>query len=123
MSEGQRLYFEARDVSKEADFVAPSQLKVGEVYFRVAFVDRQSRIPLLRPVMFAGRNLDGSSDGQLFFQDVESYEHGVRFGDASSAVFEMSVEAEGSGVFDFDEALNCLLRCSLLNAYRRSDSC
>jgi len=95
-----------------ADYLDPSQLKIGNVYFKVEFVDRERTIPRLTPWVFAGRDLDGASPGELFFQDYESYRRGAKFNSGSSASFEMVLETDGSGVFEFERALDYLQRCS-----------
>ena len=95
-----------------ADYLDPSQLKIGNVYFRVEFVDRERTIPRLTPWVFAGRDLDGATRGDLFFQDYESYRRGAKFDSASSASFEIIGEADGVGVFEFERALDYLQRCS-----------
>jgi len=55
--------------------------------------------PAHSPVIFAGRDLEGPGLGELYFQDCESCDRGVRLGAAASAVFETFLESEGSGVF------------------------
>jgi hypothetical protein len=94
-----------------AEYLNPSQLKIGNVYFRVEFVDRERTIPRLTPWVFAGRDLDGATRGDLFFQDYESYRRGAKFDSASSASFEIIGEADGVGVFEFERALDYLQHC------------
>ena len=95
-----------------AEYLNPSQLKIGNVYFRVEFVDRERTIPRLTPWVFAGRDLDGATRGDLFFQDYESYRRGAKFDSASSASFEIIGEADGVGVFEFERALDYLQHCA-----------
>jgi hypothetical protein len=122
MSEPTRMYFERRLVSSDAQYVSPPDLRVGSVYFKVEFMDRELTIPILTPVVFAGCDLERTGNGDFYFQDFESFQRGVRFttgGSGHSAVFETFSADDGPGVFEFDEALNCLLWCSLQRRERQ----
>lgn len=95
-----------------ADSVEPNQLQVGQVYFKVDFVDRQKSIPRVTPVVFAGRDLDGSTRGDLFFQDYESYRRGAGFDSGSSCTFEIMSPGDCSGVCELAQAIRCLEQCA-----------
>lgn len=89
-------------------------LKEGEIYFALTFVDDDMLIPSLEPVVFIGRDLEGDGRHQLYFQDAESYRAGIRFGaEGSGDNATFFCGAKASHVFDYEHALNGLLRCSL----------
>src|SRR6266481_6518540 len=71
--------FEGREISTHGVFVKASELVVGQVYFRIAFLDDDMAIPQLTPSVFIGRNLDGEDEPGLFFQDVESFLAGEQY--------------------------------------------
>jgi hypothetical protein len=116
MSEPKVKYFDGRSVSSEARYVSPATLRVGGVYFKVEFLDPQLEIPMLTPVVFAGRDLEHNGEDEFYFQDFESFQRGTRFSTTDpgqTAVFESFSDTDGPGVFEFEEALNCLLWCYL----------
>jgi hypothetical protein len=128
------IHFSGRDLPVFGEYVRSGDLLIGEVYFRVGFLDDEMHVPELTPVVFIGRDLDPenlpSNSHQLFFQDYGSYARGVRWGmkhppvDAESESerfeqfmsrgwFESGEETEISNVFVFEKALDVLLRCSI----------
>jgi hypothetical protein len=113
------MRFEARDLQPWVQSVPPNELRIGEVYFKVEFLDPEMRIPTLRPVVFVGRDLEQKGRGELYFQDYESYAQGERFGETrkemrkKGPVLEVNLEADGSMVSEYEDALDSLLRCSL----------
>lgn len=74
------MYFEGRELTTYAEPVSSSELREGEVYFAVNYVDDDMLIPVMETVVFIGRNLEPDDVGQVYFQDVESYREGVRYG-------------------------------------------
>jgi hypothetical protein len=124
------VYFEGRDLPTYGVFVKASELVVGHIYFKVSFVDDDTVIPELSPLVFVGRNLDADELG-LYFQDVDSYLAGQRYeavdwpsapeaGDAPSAdgtgtecSFTVMPETDTVSVCEYDRALDQLLACSL----------
>ena len=125
------LTLPAREIPRHAVQVEPSDLVVGQVYFRLSYLDEAMSIPELIPLVFVGRDLEPESDGshRSFFQDAASYLYGVRWGDASPEIvgeteeerfeswlqrghFETFAE-DGGGVHLFERALDLLLLCSL----------
>jgi hypothetical protein len=111
--------------------VKPSDLEVGQVYFRLSYLDDAMRVPELMPLVFVGRDLDSENDGtyRSRFQDAGSYFAGVRWGHEPQPIqreteeerfekllerghFETFTEADGS-VLTFETALDLLLLCSL----------
>ena len=110
------MFFEGRDVHSCVDDVPSAELGVGNVYFTVSFVDQNMLVPVLTPVVFAGRDLDPEFGGYLYCQDIDSYSAGVRFEKSVSGIrgkIEMWPEEEGSHVMDYERALDVLLFCSL----------
>jgi hypothetical protein len=128
------VHFPGRELPPFGEYVRSEDLVVGNVYFRVGFLDQEMFIPEITALVFVGRDLDpeqaASGFHQLFFQDYGSYTQGVRWGmdppplDAESEVerfeqfmsrgwFESSEETEISNVFVFEKALDVLLHCSV----------
>ena len=110
------IRFEARDLNPWADPVTVDILKEGEVYFSVQFADDDMLIPIMETWVFAGRKLDPDDvDDRLYFQDVESYLNGVRYDTAASenAEFQVPTEKNIKHIFEFEKALEVLMRCSL----------
>ena len=115
------LLFPARQLSRSQKHVDESDLREGEVYFTVSYLDDDMRIPLLTPVVFLGRRLESDdAEGMLHFQDYDSYRQGVRWNDLQPDDIRgvhgtiTSIESgESTDVSDFEHALESLLRCSL----------
>jgi hypothetical protein len=107
------MRFEERELKPYAEPVSLEELKTGETYFAVLFVDDDMRVPILEPKVFVGRDLEPGDDGQLYFQDYDSYQRGVRFDDSTGdegAVFETGAEKH---VFEYERALDLLMVCAL----------
>ena len=107
------MRFAERELKPYAEPVAPDQLKVGETYFGIQFLDENCFVPVLEPKVFIGRNLEPEDKDELYFQDFDSYRSGVRYDTASAqdeAVFETGAEKH---VFEYERALDVLLTCSL----------
>jgi hypothetical protein len=124
---GAAMYFEGRELKPYGEFTKASDLVVGRVYFRVSYLDQDMMIPELVPLVFIGRNLSSEHPG-LYYQDAESFLAGKRWGqtndepigpddddagDRSEGWFETESERTYSQVFEFDQALDGLLACSL----------
>jgi hypothetical protein len=106
------LRFEGRDLKPYGEYVQASGLVEGVTYFAVHFLDDLMLVPELDPLVFIGRNLEPSDSGRLYFQDADSYLRGVRY--AQGGKSEIHVVAENAPfVFEFEGALDVLLRCSL----------
>jgi hypothetical protein len=107
------MHFAERELKPYAEPVAPDQLRIGEIYFGVQFLDEDCFVPVLEPKVFIGRNLEPEDEDELYFQDFDSYRGGVRYDGASAedeAVFETGAEKH---VFEYERALDVLLTCSL----------
>lgn len=90
--------------------------KEGSIYFIVNLVDGELLVPTLEPVVFVGRNLEPGSVGRVYFQDIYSYRQGTRFDTADEdhpAEFQTGSEDELGHVFEYEQALDVLIDCSL----------
>jgi hypothetical protein len=124
------LYFEGRELKSYGEFVRSADLEVGRVYFRMGYVDADSALPELAPLVFLGRNLDPEHPG-LYFQDAASYLDGERYESIDwaasqsepdegpeiwrrhSVEFHVLPETQYASVFEYEKALDQLLACSL----------
>ena len=107
------MRFESRELKPYAEPVPTDQLRKGAVYFAVSFADPELLIPSMEPKVFIGYNLDSGRSGHFHFQDLDSYQKGVRFGsqgDTSEALFETGTE---SHIFEYEKALDVLMLCAL----------
>lgn len=110
------MRFEARELKSYAEPVKADELVEGQIYFSVQFVDRDLLIPVMETWAFAGRNLDPEEEGDLlYFQDVESYREGVRYGSTAEngARFQVQDVDQIKHIFIFERALEELMKCSL----------
>jgi hypothetical protein len=110
------MRFEARELKPYAEPVPPAELKEGSVYFAVNYCDEEMHIPLMETLVFAGRDLDEDDSGMLYFQDINSYREGIRFESATEdddVTFFQCAEDEAKHIFEYEQALNELMRCSL----------
>lgn len=109
------MRFEARELKPYAEPVSASDLVESAIYFSVNFVDEDMLIPQMEPVVFIGRNLEANDAGRVYFQDAWSYRQGVRYESAKDgeAMFYVGSEHELGAYFEYDRALDVLMRCSL----------
>jgi hypothetical protein len=73
-------------------------------------------IPAMEPRVFIGRNLDVNDEGLVYFQNIDSYRQGIRYHSGANnrdSTFYSGKEGETNHVFEFERALDVLLRCSL----------
>jgi len=106
------MRFAERYLKPYAEPISATELHEDSVYFSVSFVDGDMHIPVIETLVFVGRN----DKGLLQFQDVESYRQKVNFASSSNdlhAVFIECSEDQLNNVFEFERALDVLLRCSL----------
>ena len=81
-------------------------------YFTVTFVDEKGLVPEMRPVVFVGIDLANDGQGQLYFQDYDSYHQGVRYSAPladDSCKFEVFLPNDVGFVLDYERALDVLL--------------
>jgi hypothetical protein len=114
------MRFEERELKPYAEPVSAGDLKEGEVYFAVNYVDDNMLIPTLETLVFVGRNLDPNDVEtdvrKVYFQDVESYLRGIRRNspsDGDQAMFSCGPESQVSHIFKYEHALDELMRCAL----------
>jgi len=108
------MLFEARELRACGEPVSPDELRHGEVYFSVLFLDDDGFVPVLEPKVFIGRDLEPGDVGKAYFQDFRSYRRGVRYESATEgddAVFEVGVQ---NYIFEYARALDVLMYCELL---------
>ena len=109
------MRFEERDLTTYAEPISAQVLKEGQVYFSVHYVDEDLLIPLVETLVFVGRYVSSEGANLLRFQDIGSYRQGMRFGspDAEEASFQSSTESEVNHIFEYEHALDELMRCAL----------
>jgi hypothetical protein len=111
-----QMRFEGRELKPFAEPVLSADLQEGSIYFSVNYVDDEMLIPVVEPLVFVGRNLEAEDVGRVYFQDVDSYNEGIRYASATedqSADFYVGPENEVGHIFEFERALDQLLKCSL----------
>ena len=110
------MLFEARDLKSYAQPVSASELRMGSIYFFVNFIDDEMLLPTLNPVVFVGEDLEPEDSGQVYFQDADSFLEGTRYDNVTEenpATFFMGSRDEVGHVFQYERALEVLMRCSL----------
>jgi hypothetical protein len=110
------MIFQSRKLNPYAEPVEAQKLTVGSVYFFLNYIDTEMFIPTLEPMIFIGTNLESGDRDQVYFQDLDSYRQGMRYPSASSGVearFSVGSQKEINHVFDYEHALDELMRCSL----------
>jgi hypothetical protein len=106
------MQFPERELKPYAEPVSATELREGSVYFMVTFIDNDMFVPVMETLVFIGK----SAEGLLEFQDAESFhqkthrESATR--DSMGNIFQCS-EEQLNGIFDYEHALDVLLRCSL----------
>ncbi len=109
------MRFEGRDLTTHAEPISASALSEAQIYFFVYYVDDDLLIPLMETVVFVGRYVSSEGTDLLRFQDVGSYQRGIRFGSPESeeAQFQGATENGINHLFDYEHALDELMRCAL----------
>lgn len=107
------MRFEARELKPYGEPVAPDELRIGDTYFAVLYLDENGHVPTLEPRVFIGRDIESNGEGKYYFQDYKSYRRGIRIDDAAAddeAIFETGAEKH---IYDYERALDILMFCSL----------
>lgn len=108
--------FPKRVLLDYAQPVAIGELRVGELYFIVNYVDAHLLVPSMEPVVFIGVGHPSVGKRMFAFQDASSYFGGIE-PDHASVDTPVRVDAfkrNGLGsVFKFQGALDELLRCAM----------
>jgi hypothetical protein len=110
------MRFEARELKSYAEPVSAADLREGEVYFSVQYADEKRLVPIVGPLIFLGRDLVEGDTDLFYFQDFESYVSGVRHASATegdATAFHPRGLDEMKHIFEFERALDSLLKCSL----------
>jgi hypothetical protein len=109
------MKFEGRELKPYAEPLSHRDLCEGHTYFFLTYVDEELLVPSLQPVVFIGRDLEEGESGRVWFQDYESHREGIRYGqpNASEGVFYSGMQEETGHVFEYEQALNLLMLCSL----------
>lgn len=108
--------FEERHLKSYAEPISANELEKGAIYFFVDFADEEMLIPTMDTVVYLGENLEPGDENQVYFQDIDSFNRGVRYGsegDGDYALFQTGSKNELGHVFDYEHALDQLLACSL----------
>jgi len=110
------VFFKGRDINPWGVYVEAGDLVEGRTYFAVHYLDKDLMIPELKPFVFIGRNLVHNDQATLYFQDAASYAAGSRWeNDVNADGGEVHTVTEGTPfVYEFEQALDRLLYCSLL---------
>jgi hypothetical protein len=110
------MHFPGRELKPYAEPVVEDSLVSGQIYFAVQFLDPEMLVPTLVPLVFLGPDLEEPGPvRRLLFQDAGSYRAGVRSHAAnhSGVVFYSQAEGQCNHLFEFEQALEVLLACSL----------
>jgi hypothetical protein len=110
--------FEIGDLRYD-ESVRIGELREGEIYYQVTYLDDLTLVPMLQPYVFIGRDLSEGDEQQLYFQDATSYAAGIRFENALDDGVDIGNAHIISGspsdvhVMEFEEALKALIKCEL----------
>jgi hypothetical protein len=113
------MRFEIDDLKPYKEPVRDEELREGEIYFTVDYLDDLMLVPTLQPYVFIGRDLGEGDEQQVYFQDGASYAAGVRFKNAVEDAVDIGNAYIISGhssdvrVMHFEEALKTLIKCEL----------
>jgi hypothetical protein len=110
------MYFEGRELNSLPRPVSKEELKINEVYFRLRYLDNGMLIPNFDAVVFIGTNLDPEHEGEAYFQDYESHQKGISFSSHTpddGSEFFIVRESRIGFIFDYDHALEELIKCSM----------
>jgi hypothetical protein len=111
------MRFEERELKPYAEPVPAKRLASGSAYFSVTYIDDQMLIPTVEPLIFAGENLSSGDVGRVvYFQDAGSYRKGIRHDSPpkeGEATFFAAPEGQIQHIFEYEGALDELLRCAL----------
>lgn len=111
-----------RKVPSYAEPVTAEELREGEVYHSVQFADEDMLLPIVETLVFTGRETDEDGSALYCFQDIDSRQRGIKRGspDAEGALFYLQHERHLNHIFEYDRALDELIRCSMRRETRRA---
>lgn len=110
--------FEVGDLRYD-ESVRNGELREGEIYYQVTYLDDLTLVPMLLPYVFIGRDLSEGDEQQVYFQDATSYAAGIRFANVLDDDVDIGNAYIISGlpsdvhVMEFEEALKALIKCEL----------
>jgi len=108
------VLFEQRELKDFAEAIDSSKLREGRTYFAVRFLDNELLIPEVEALVYIGRNLEPEDVAKFYFQDAESFRQGVPYTDSGDkAVVYGQDERHLKYIFEFEQALELLMTCSL----------
>ncbi|HKI87366.1 MAG TPA: hypothetical protein VKA53_11545 [Thermoanaerobaculia bacterium] len=110
------MRFEAREIKPYIEPDPAEELEVGTVYFQLNYLNPDCLLPDITPWVYLGRDLNEGEDGALYFQDAASYRDGVRISDPDrreEAIFQLVQSDNQNVMYEFEKALEQLMRCSI----------
>lgn len=110
------MHFEGRDLKPYAEPVSASELAPEVIYFTVQYVDSEMLIPEMEALVFIGKCLEAGDVDQYYFQDAMSFREGARYKSpvlGREGVFHRQHKTALSHIFDYENALEQLMSCSL----------
>jgi hypothetical protein len=108
------LVFRSRELMSYSEPISADSFVRRNVYFSLQFADPKLCIPILAPVIYIGKDLEDGDSDIFYFQDYESYTAGVRYsGLTEGSVFHIYGRTEMNHIFEYEKALESLMKCSL----------
>jgi hypothetical protein len=110
------MYFEGRELVSHAEPVSSDELRKGEVYYAVNYIDAEMLQPEIESLVFIGKDLEPEDVGKAYFQDLSSHSEGVGYDWDSAdgpAKFYSGPENELNHIFTYEKMLNELMKCSI----------
>jgi len=110
------ISFEKRELKSHAEPVSLKDLRKGEIYFAVQYLDAALKVPVIETLVFIGIDLNQGDHGRVYFQTANSYQEGLRFELAAKKdmkSFRTQAENQLKHIFEFESALNEIMKCSL----------
>jgi hypothetical protein len=105
-----------RELTTYAEPVPKGKFKKGDVYFSVQYADENMLRPIVETLICLGKDRTGGDDSnRVQFQNIESYHQGMRreTSNAGDATFQSVVDGKANHIFEYEKALDELLRCAL----------
>lgn len=108
------IYFEGREISAYGEPVSEGEIKGHAIYYLVNFIDEKMVVPVMRTVVFVGKNLEPDDVNSFYFQDIDSYHEGKGYErDDDYEDFFVCSAKELNSVYDLEHALERLMYCFL----------
>ncbi len=110
------IFIKSREIPLFGEPISEHDIKLNSIYYIVNFVDENMMIPVMKTVVFVGKNLEQDDNDSYYFQDIDSYNEGILYNPKdtdSYADFYVCSAKELNGVYDFEHALERLMHCSL----------